>query len=1104
MKKERAHVASSDDKPTTPGIYTDAALSFATSLLESSNDLVAAVDTNLCFVAMNHPFRREFELVFGKTLNSGDRLDEVLSHLTNDRDTATALCQRALSGETFRVIEEFGDNRLLRKSYELAFTPILDTHHQPIFAAIVVRDLSMTRVIERRFGPLLEVAPDATLIMRSGGIIDLANLQAERMFRYDRHQMLGVSIEDLMPERYRAKHVVHRNGFSRRPLKKQMGTGNSQPLGLRADGTVFPVEISLNPLDIEGEQFVVAAIRDMTVRQRTEDELRTHSAELERCVAERTLELEQTSKAFRFTFEQASVGVAHVDLQGKWLRVNNRLCETVGYSREELSTMTFQHITHPDDLDADLALMYQLMDGEIPHYTLDKRYFHKDGATVWINLNVSLVQDRNGAPEYFIAVVKDINDRKRAEAELQRSKESLELAIAATGLGMFDYDPTTDIGTWNAEIKRHFGQKPNANFNYKHSLLVVHPDDRNRVDTLVKAALLPVSGGYFHTEFRVVGLEDNQERWIEARGKVFIDDGGMPIRFIGTTLDITEKKTAEETLRKSEQQFRLMFEANPVGTVRGKATGEVIDANSAYLRIVGLSKKDLSEGRVSWVDGAASEYAPLDRTAIEQAKRFGVSDLYEKEYIRPDGTRIPVILACAFFDSGNEMVAFVVDISDRKQAEERIRHTALHDPLTDLPNRGLLFEYAKHVFGRARRAHRHSAILFIDLDRFKPINDNHGHEVGDEVLKEVAKRLVLCTRAEDHVFRLGGDEFLVLLPDIENDTDAADVARHVAQCLNKPYAVNGLELSLSSSIGIGIYPRDGNEIDTLINNADAAMYQAKQAGRNDIQFYSQELAAKSQLQLRIEELIRTALAQNTFELFYQPLVDMHTSEVVGVEALVRWPHAEIGPDLFVPIAESTGQIGRISEWVIAEACRQHKAWRKRGMPTPPIAVNISAVQLRHKDFAADFAKMLGEYAVDYSALQIEVTETALMENLERAIDVLSHLKALGIRIALDDFGTGYSSLNYLSRLPLDKIKVDKSFIQRIEHDAPSRTITESVIALGRSLNLDVVAEGIESEAAMIYLRGHGCSQAQGYHVCRPLSPAGFEEWLGARTAGFRH
>lgn len=306
--------------------------------------------------------------------------------------------------------------------------------------------------------------------------------------------------------------------------------------------------------------------------------------------------------------------------------------------------------------------------------------------------------------------------------------------------------------------------------------------------------------------------------------------------------------------------------------------------------------------------------------------------------------------------------------------------------------------------------------------------------------------------------------------------------------------MEGLELTLSASIGISIYPRDGEDIDTLINNADAAMYHAKQEGRNTTQFYSQELAARSQLQLKIESQLRTALTRNAFQLYYQPLIDMQTLEVLGVEALIRWDEEAIGPDLFVPVAEATGQIGRLSDWVIAEACMQHKTWREHGLPPIPIAVNISAVQLRQQDFAVQIAAALRALLVDVSALQVEVTETALMENLDRAIGVLAQLKELGIKIALDDFGTGYSSLNYLSRLPLDKIKVDKSFIQRIEEDPTSRAITEAVIALGRTLELDVVAEGIESGSTLRYLREHGCNQAQGYHVCRPVSAADFETW----------
>lgn len=948
----------------------DAARVFSTSILENSNDLVAAVDTNLCFVALNDHFRREFELIFGVPVKPGARLDDVLEHLTSDRDKAAALFHRALAGESFRVVEEFGDQRLLRKCYEIAFTPIFDTYHNVILAAFVVRDLSMVRVTEQRFGVLLEAAPDATLIMRADGTIDLANAHAERMFGYGRREMIGLPVENLIPERFRARHIAQRHKFMLRPLARPMGSRDFILLGLRTDGSEFPVEISLNPLEVTNDTMVVAAVRDMTARQRAEDELRALSVELEKRVLDRTAELEKANKAFRATFEQASVGVAHVAPDGKWLRVNQRLCDIVGYSRDEMGTLTFQDLTHPDDLNVDVEMLYRVLAGDLGFYAIDKRYVRKDGGIVWINLNVSLVRDDFGAPLYFIAVVESINDRKLAEESLQRSKESLELAIDATGLGLFDYYPQTGRVDWSPEMKRLYGLPRDAQVDYDMFIQALHPEDRARVHEGLQAAMRDPSLGRFHQEHRVIRVDDGKERWIDARGQIVFDHARKPVRCIGTALDITDKKSTEE----------------------------------------------------------------------------------------------------------------------------RIRASALHDTLTGLPNRGLLYECARHVFGRARRSGHHCGVLFVDLDRFKPINDNHGHEVGDEVLREVARRLLGCTRQEDHVFRLGGDEFLIMLTDIVSDTDAGEVARHMSHCINQPYYVSGLSLSLSPSVGIALFPRDGQDLDMLISNADAAMYQAKQEGRNSIQFYSAELAAKSQMQLKIEEQLKSALNQNAFLLHYQPLIDMSTRRLVAVEALIRWPGSNIGPEQFVPIAEATGHIRRLGEWVIAEACRQHKTWCEHGLPPISIAVNVSAVQFRQNDFAEEFVAQMNNYAVGMDAVQVEVTETALMENLDRAIAVLTRLRTLGVTISLDDFGTGYSSLSYLSRLPVHKIKVDKSFVQHIEDDMASRAVAEAVIALGKTLKLDVVAEGIESESTLRHLRRHGCNQAQGFHVCKPISAADFESW----------
>lgn len=577
------------------------------------------------------------------------------------------------------------------------------------------------------------------------------------------------------------------------------------------------------------------------------------------------------------------------------------------------------------------------------------------------------------------AITRALHDARELRAK-RTAEQALELAIEATGLGMFDHYPQTGEMIWNAEMKRNYGLPVDASASFDTVRQQMHPHDRDSVDRAMEQAMHGVADGRFNLEYRVPGIAGQSERWLQVRGRYFFDGDGRPVRCVGTALDIT----------------------------------------------------------------------------------------------------------------------------DRKRAEERIRQTALHDPLTGLPNRGWLFESAAHLFGRARRSLRCSGILFIDLDRFKPINDSHGHEVGDKVLVEVARRLSECTREEDLAVRLGGDEFLVLLPEMERASDAEEVARHVSRCLKQPYRIDGREFSLSVSIGIGIFPKDGLDLDTLINHADTAMYHAKQTGRDSIQFYSQELAVRSQTQARIEQQLKVALADNAFHLHYQPVIDVQTMRLVGVEALVRWAHGGIGPEEFVPVAESTGHIGRLGAWVIAEACRQHRAWREQGLPAIPIAVNVSAVQLRNEGFADQFLQMLVEGAVDPSALQLEVTETALVEHLDRATAVLSRLRALGIRIALDDFGTGYSSLNYLSRLPIDKIKVDKSFVQRLGQDTASRAITEAVIALGRTLQLEVVAEGIEAGEVLNYLREKGCSQAQGYHVCRPVPADVFKGWYDQYRIQYAH
>ncbi|HZV61228.1 MAG TPA: bifunctional diguanylate cyclase/phosphodiesterase, partial [Methylophilaceae bacterium] len=358
----------------------------------------------------------------------------------------------------------------------------------------------------------------------------------------------------------------------------------------------------------------------------------------------------------------------------------------------------------------------------------------------------------------------------------------------------------------------------------------------------------------------------------------------------------------------------------------------------------------------------------------------------------------------------------------------------------------------------------------------------------------IANRLSRSLRAEDIVTRLGGDEFVVLLQDICEINHAGDATRHIVDCLSKPFYINGLTLSLSASIGISTFPNDAQDIDTLISQADAAMYQAKQAGRNNYQFYSPEIDAGLRPRIAIEQQLKTALHTSAFHLCYQPVVDLNNGEIVSVEALLRMQYADIGPDYFIPIAESTGIINPIGQWVMQEASRQYKTWMAHGLPSIPIAVNVSVVEFRDKQFVERFKKLLEEAEIEPRALQLELTETAVMDDVDHAISVLTQLQAMGVQILLDDFGTGHSSLFYLANLPLNKIKIDKAFVASFENDVASRAVTDAMLALGRTLNLDVVAEGIESMAALNYFRTHGCNQAQGYLLSKPLGGDEFESW----------
>ena len=753
----------------------------------------------------------------------------------------------------------------------------------------------------------------------------------------------------------------------------------------------------------------------------------------------------------------------------------------LGYPLTDWLTDGFwNRLLHPDDLPKTQAYCDEEISAGRDH-SVDYRVITAQGETLWLKDIISITT-HNQQP-VLRGLMINISQAKQTEEALRLSEEKFAKAFHASPDGLLLTRQRDGLLIEVNEGFSHLSGYSSPDVLYRSTLdLKLWVDLQQRIELL---SLLKQQG--YVRDFRCsIRHKDGRIRLCEVSSRPLMI--GAETCMLTIARDITERHQMQEKLL----QTATVFQSTAEGIVFTDLQQTITAVNRAFTEITGYSESE-ALGQTPRILASGLHDSAFYIAMWHQLSSEGhwQGEICNK---RKNGETYPCWMTIsAVRDSEHQITHFVAvfaDISSLKHAQDRLDHQAHHDPLTNLPNRLLFENRLQQALSDPDRYGQQGAVLFLDLDRFKNINDSLGHPIGDLLLKAIALRLKEQLRDIDTVARQGGDEFIILLPALKNPSDAELIANKLLACFNAPFVAGEHELFISASIGASIYPDDGTDVATLVKNADAAMYRSKLKGRNRIERYTHDLTAQASARVLLEQELRRALERGQLSLSYQPKISLKDHSLVGAEALIRWNHPELGnipPDRFIVLAEENGMIIPIGDWVLEHACHQLNAWKQMYEPFGPVSVNLSGTQLRQPALLARIQELLTSYSLEPGGLQLEITENFIMSQTEEALDVLHKLKQMGVQLAIDDFGTGYSSLSYLKRLPLNTLKIDQSFIRGLPDDVDDVAIVRAIIALGRSMQLTIIAEGVETQAQQDFLAKEGCEQIQGYIVSVPLS-----------------